>query len=187
MKYFKYLIFLILLAICIPSLTAQKYAAGASVMYNMQTESFGFGLRGSLYPNNNWSFVPQISLYPSFNPVHEYTLGLGLEYKFIRQRKVFFYLIGHGGYNRWMNYEESPMKDAKANNWNLEGGVGFSMYTCIRPFIEWRYNANFREAHFQVGLLYVFGCRSNTNPGRNGSIFGSRRAKAGSCSGFGNY
>jgi len=185
MRHTKCLILIVFLFFSSPILNAQKFAAGASVLYNLQSESIGFGIRGNIHPNNNWSYVPQISYYPSFNNVHEYTLGLGLEYKFIRRQKVFFYLLGHAGYNNWINYAESPMKDAKANNWNLEGGLGISMYTCIRPFLEWRYNAKFGEAHFQLGVLYVFGCKRNSNPGSNGSIFSKNRHK--SCPGYGNY
>lgn len=185
MKYLSKILFIIALSTMSTVAFSQKYAAGGSVMYNLQTESVGFGIRGNLYPNRKWSFVPQISYYPSFNLVHEYTLGLGIEYKIIRQRKFFFYLLGHGGYNKWINYEESPMKDAKPNNFNLEGGLGVSMYSCIRPFLECRYNANFREAHLQLGVLYVFGCRSNSNPGSNGSIFSKGRRQT--CPGYGNY
>lgn len=186
MRYFRGLLFLLYILLSL-TVSAQKYAAGGSVMYNLQTESVGFGARGILNPNRNWSYSLQISYHPSFNPVHEYNLGLGAEYKFMRQRKVFFYLLGHGGYNGWINYKESPMKDPKYSNWNVEGGVGASMWTCLRPFIEWRYNANFREAHFQLGLIYVFGCRCNTNPGSNSGFFGFGGPRKKGCSGYGNY
>lgn len=183
MKFYKKFVFLLILFIISGSAFAQKFAIGGSVMYNLQSESFGAGLRGSFFPNHTLSIVPQISYYPSFNKVNEYTLGLGLEYKIIRKRKFFFYLLAHGGYNSWTNYQESPMKGAEPNNWNFEGGAGVSMWRCLRPFLEYRYNAKFGETHLQLGLIYVFKCKSNSNPGR-GSWFKLFRKK-GNCPAYG--
>ena len=45
---------------------SQNVGVGADVMYNFQTESFGAGARVNFFPNNNLSFVPQISYYPGF-------------------------------------------------------------------------------------------------------------------------
>jgi hypothetical protein len=187
MKIFWRLFFILVFTLATKFSFAQKYAIGGSVMYNFQTESYGAGVRGVYHPNHVYSYNVQISYIPSFNKVHEYTLGLGLEYKFIRQRKFYFYLLGHGGYNGWIDYKESPMKDAKPNNWNLEGGAGFSTWGCLRPFVECRYNANFKECHVQVGIIYVFGCSRSTNPNTNTSFFGLGRHRGGSCPGYGNY
>ncbi len=147
------------------STNAQIVGAGGSLIYNPQTESVGFGLRAMIFPNKMYSIVPQFSYYPSFNKVHEFNLGLALEYKFWKRKSYYIYLLGHGGYDSWINYEESPMKDAKRNNWNLEGGIGISTWKCLRPFLEYRYNAKFMETNLQLGLLYVFNCSSKSNPG----------------------
>lgn len=148
-------------------INAQTIGAGGSLIYNPQTESAGFGLRAMIFPNKVYSIVPQFSYYPSFNKVHEFNIGLGLEYKFWKRKSYYIYVLGHGGYDSWINYEESPMKDAKRNNWNLEGGIGISTWRCLRPFFEYRYNTKFMETNAQLGLIYVFKCNSKYNPGAN--------------------
>ena len=137
---------------------AQNVGVGADVMYNFQTESLGFGARASIFPNGTLSFVPQLSYYPGFNKIHEYYLGLGLEYKVWKPQNFVFYLIGHGAYNNWLNYASSAMDGAKKTNWNLEGGLGVTTNKCLRPFLEYRYNLKFQETHLRLGLLYIFGC-----------------------------
>ncbi len=148
-------------------LSAQNFGIGADVMYNFQTESFGAGVRANFFPNNTLSIVPQFSYYPGFNKVHEYYLGLGLEYKIWRVKNFNFYLIGHGAYNNWINYNVSVLEGAKKGNWNLEGGIGVTTNKCLRPFLEYRYNVKFMETHLRLGLLYIFGCRSSSG-GRYG-------------------
>ena len=138
---------------------SQNVGVGADVMYNFQTESFGAGARVNFFPNNNLSFVPQFSYYPGFNKIHEYYLGLGLEYKILKLQTINFYAVAHGAYNSWINYSSSSMEGAKETNWNLEGGVGVTSYKCLRPFLEYRYNLKFQETHLRLGLLYVFGCK----------------------------
>lgn len=158
----KYIFFILIMSLSL-TCKSQKLGAGADVMYNFQTESVGAGVRVSVFPNNKLSFVPQVAYYFPFNKVSEYYLGLGLEYKFIQRDKVHFYAILHGAYNQWLNYEVSPMKGAHPNNWNLEGGIGVSTNTCLRPFLEYRYNIKFRETHLRLGFLYIFGCKSGAS------------------------
>lgn len=143
--------------------TAQNIGAGASAIYNFQTESFGAGIRASIFPNKRLSIVPQFSYFFPFNKINEYTLGLGLEYKFIKRNKINLYALVHGGYNSWISYKSSAYKDANPTNWNLEGGLGISTNTCLRPFLEYRYNVKFRETHLDLGFLYIFGCRKNSH------------------------
>ena len=137
---------------------AQKIGVGADVMYNFQTESYGAGVRVNIWPNHRLSFVPQASYYPGFNKIHEYYIGLGLEYKVFRLKNYNFYAIGHGAFNSWLNYNESSMKNAHLNNWNFEAGIGVTNDKCLRPFMEYRYNIKFMETHLRIGLLYIFGC-----------------------------
>lgn len=145
--------------LCISFLSeAQTLGVGADVMYNFQTESFGVGVRANIYPNHRLSFVPQASYYPGFNKIHEWYAGLGLEYKVFRANPFDFYLIGHGAYNSWLNYEVSSMDGAKRSNWNLEAGIGVTTNRCLRPFMEYRYNIKFLETHLRIGFLYIFGC-----------------------------
>lgn len=170
---FKRLIFTVLVLIfCSSKGNSQNVGVGADVMYNFQTESFGAGARANIFPNNRLSIVPQASYYFSFNKVEEYYVGLALEYKVIMRERVNLYVLGHGAYNNWLSYERSPMKGAKPNNWNGEAGIGISNNKCLRPFLEYRYNFNFKETHLRLGLLYIFGCS------------GGRTAKADRCAAY---
>lgn len=137
---------------------SQNFGIGADAMYNFQTESIGAGARASIFPNNKLSFVPQFSYYFPFNKIQEYYVGLAVEYKLIKINQFHLYVLGHGAYNSWLNYESSSLKGAQQTNWNLEGGAGISTSKCLRPFLEYRYNLKFRETHLRLGLLYVFGC-----------------------------
>ncbi len=152
---------LILFFYTLGSIKAQeKLAAGASVIYNFQTESLGAGIRATVFPNNKLSFTPQFSYFFPFNKVTEYYVGLAAEYKFLQTEKLNYYVLGHGAYNQWTNYNRSAMKDARPTNWNFEVGAGISTQHCLRPFLEYRYNFRFRETHLDLGFLYVFGCKS---------------------------
>jgi hypothetical protein len=142
------------------SVTAQKIGVGADMMYNFQSEGFGSGARVSFFPNNTLSIVPEFSYYFKFNKVNEYYAGAALEYKIIKRKKIFGYLILHGAYNKWISYKESPMLNPKPNNWDLEGGGGISGTKCWRPFLEYRYNIRFRETHLRLGILYIWGCKA---------------------------
>lgn len=143
----------------------QNFGLGVSAMYNFQTESVGFGLRGNIYPNKTISYVPQISYYPGIGPISELTIGCGVEYKFYKIRSFTFYSLAHAGYNRWMNPNPTVMENAKPNNWNLEAGLGVTTNKCLRPFLEYRYNIKFMETHLQLGLLYIFGCKGGKKKG----------------------
>ena len=159
---------ILLIVLLLPLLaSSQNIGIGADAMYNFQTQSIGAGARVNFFPNRRLSIVPQFCYYFPFNKINEYDIGLGLEYKFIRRERVNFYAIVHGAYNDWLNYEASPMKGAKPNNWDFEGGVGVSTNTCLRPFLEYRYNLKFEEAHLRLGILYIFGCRNGGGGGHN--------------------
>ena len=140
---------------------SQTIGAGASAIYNIQTESFGAGARVTVFPNSRISLTPQFSYFFPFNKINEYTIGLGLEGKFIKHENINLYAVLHGGYNSWINYKSSGLKDAKTTNWNFEGGIGISTNTCLRPFLEYRYNLKFRETHLNLGFIFIFGCRNN--------------------------
>lgn len=154
---YKFIIVFFIASNCF-QLKSQNFGAGVSGMYNFQTESFGAGVRGSIFPNKRFSYVPQFSYF--FGPkIKEYTIGLGIEGKFIKRDKINVYGLLHAGFNSWVNYKSSPLKGAKPNNFNFEGGLGISTNTCLRPFIEYRYNVKFKETHLDLGFLYIFGCR----------------------------
>ncbi len=146
---------------------SQNIGVGASGVYNIQTESIGFGGRVNFFPNNTISIVPQITYYPGFSKITEYLVGLGVEYKIIRGNTFNYYLMAHGGYNNWTNADSSPMEGAQVGNWNLEGGIGITTNRCLRPFLEYRYNSKFLESHLQLGILFLFNCKGSGNNAGN--------------------
>lgn len=176
--------FAILITLISFSASAQNFGLGGSIMYNFQSEGFGLGVRGNIFPNSKLSYVPQIAYYPGIGfsdiKVREYIFGLGLEYKLIQGNRLTYYLIAHGGYNSWSNPEESSLENAQTANWNIDLGGGITTNTCLRPFLEYRYNIKFQETHLQFGLLYIFGC----NDGGNGYRDTRRVRNASSCTGF---
>jgi hypothetical protein len=127
---------------------------GFSGIYNFQTESFGIGGRTILREKKLIQISPQISYFLPVNKIHEFTLGASAQYKFFKRKKIQAYTLVHVGYNRWINYESSFMKDARLNNWNTEVGVGVILGKKIKPFVEWRYNARHQEASLHVGLMF---------------------------------
>ena len=171
-------LFILPFILLIPLLVkSQNIGIGADAQYNFQTESIGAGARVNFFPNKRLSIVPQFSYYFAFNKVNEYYAGLGLEFKVIRTERFNIYALAHGAYNSWLNYEVSPMKNAKPNNWNLEGGIGITTNTCLRPFLEYRYNTKFLETHLRLGVLYVLGCKGNGGGGCRGKKKSEYRAK----------
>lgn len=144
----------------------QNFGGGVSALYNIQSESFGGGARFSIFPDKTVSFVPQFS-YFFVGPVSEWTVGLGAEFKVMRNKYNDIYLLTHSGYNNWGNPENSALEGAKTANVNFEVGAGIVGINCLRPFLEYRYNARFQESHVQLGLLYIFGCKKNTAGYRN--------------------
>ncbi len=127
---------------------------GFSGIYNFQTESFGLGGRTILREKKLIQISPQLSYFLPANKIHEWTLGASAQYKFFKRKKIQSYTLVHVGYNRWINYESSFMKDARLNNWNTEVGVGVILGKKIKPFVEWRYNARHQEASLYVGLMF---------------------------------
>ena len=131
-----------------------QVAGGFTGIYNFQTESFGIGARLLFPANKKIQFSPQFSYFLPGSNIHEWTAGVAVNYRFFELRKIQTYTLAHLGFNRWMNFEDSPAIDAKLNNWNGELGFGVVMGKNTRPFIEWRYNTRHREALIHVGLLF---------------------------------
>ncbi len=165
----KYLIIIFLSLSFVFHAKAGGIGIGLSAMYNLQTESFGAGFRLNLKPSSTFRLIPQVAYYPSFNKIHEYYAGLGLELNIFKIKSYSFYLLAHGAYNGWLNVETSLMKDAQYGNWASEGGAGIVKNTgCWRPFSEFRYNGNWKETNFRIGIMYVFGGCNKRGVGNNG-------------------
>lgn len=140
-------------------LQAQSAALGGEAIYNIQTSSYGAGLRVEL-PYKYFSIVPQVSYYPAFNKVTEFYAGASLHLNVIKTKRWTGYGILHGGYNGWINYQNSAVKNAKFSNWDAEAGAGVKLNRCLYPFLECRYNAKWRETNVRLGIAYTFGCKS---------------------------
>jgi hypothetical protein len=153
------------------SISCFSQSIGACIVGNPQTESIGIGLRFEK-PYSYVSIVPQFSYYPFFNKVSEYYLGASLHINIIENSSARIYGIINGSYNSWMNYSESPMKNAKETNWGAEFGAGIVGQSCITPFAEYRYNLKWHETNFRIGILLDLDCGS----GAAGYHAGSRNA-----------
>lgn len=140
-------------------LLPQNTAIGIAAVLNPQTESIGANLRFS-YKINSIYFVPQVTYYFPFNKIHEYYIGLSIHRDMVFYKKFVLYVVIHGGYNGWINYQNSAIKNAKYSNWDLEGGGGIKTTHCLFPFIEYRYNIKWKETNLNSGIMYKFGCKS---------------------------
>jgi hypothetical protein len=143
-------------------LYSQKFGLGLEAIYNFQTNSFAPGIRGE-FVKGQISIVPQIAYYPGFNKVSEFYAGASLHCNIMSYGTYTLYAILHGSYNGWINYESSPMDNAKFSNWCLEGGLGLKTSKCIRPFLEFRYNVKWKEANLRLGVMYFFNCKDKKN------------------------
>jgi len=149
-------------AIAIKPIKAQN-GIGGGLIYNFQAENFGIGLRGE-FPLKNIKFldglslVPQASYFPWFQTVSEFYIGSAVHLGFFSLKKWRFYGLINLSYNGWINYDDSGKDNARFSNMGIEGGLGITRSTCWRPFLEFRYNALFREANVQLGLIYTIKC-----------------------------
>ncbi len=169
---FSAILFFTLFILSGSDLYSQNFGLGLEAIYNFQTQSLGAGLRGEII-KNEISIVPQIAYYPSFNKVSEFYAGASLHINIISYGTYTLYVILHGSYNGWFNYENSPMAKAKFSNWCAEGGLGLKTSKCLRPFMEFRYNVKWKEANIRLGVIYIFNCKDKGGK--------SRKKKAVSC------
>ncbi len=179
LKVLKKLFIIIFFLLGLKIVNAQTFGLGASAIYNFQTESFGGGIRAE-FPMGDFSIVPQIAYYPGFNKIHEYYLGIGLHQNLFHIKSWTFYALLQGAYNGWINYEVSPMDDAKYSNWDFEGGIGVKTSRCFRPFLEYRYNLKWKETNLQLGFMYFFHCKN----GRRYGSGGGGRSRSGHCNAY---
>ncbi len=170
MSYKKVYSLLIILLLSLNGALAQRGSTGGggwgiapSIAYNPQTKSVAVGFRLNIKPSQNLRFVPQALYYPafSFNKIHEYHIGLGVEYTVFKNKIVNLYPLLNVGYNAWLNTDDSDMKDAKSGTYLLELGAGISFtQSSVRPFLETRYNIKWKETSVHIGLLFVLGGNS---------------------------
>lgn len=149
--------------ITVNALTPPQNGIGGSLIYNFQTSSIGLGLRAE-YPLESIDFldgmslVPQASYFPWFNDISEFYIGTSVHLGLYTLNKWRFYGLVNLSYNGWINYDDSGSRNARFSNLGIEGGLGITMKRCVRPFLELRYNAWWREANIQLGLIYTIKC-----------------------------
>jgi hypothetical protein len=142
----------------------QNRAVGGGLIYNLQTKSFGIDARAE-YPVESISLLegltvsPQLSYYPWFNRIHEFYLGSSVHLGVYSVKNWKFYGLTTLSYNGWINYNNSNINNAKFSNLGFELGAGVTTNSCIRPFLEYRYNLKWREASLRIGLLYTINCK----------------------------
>ena len=145
------------------NLFSQKKGYGGSLMYNLQTKSFGIGLRGE-YPIEQISLLeglvlaPQVAYYPSFNKIHEFYIGSSIHLGVYKIQKWKIYALTNISYNGWINHKNSGADNAKFSNIGFELGAGITGTSCTRPFFEYRYNVKWKEANLRLGIIHTFNC-----------------------------
>ena len=138
----------------LPTIAFSQIEWGATGIYNLQSESFGSGVRCVLRSQKKIQIVPQASYFFAFNKVHEWTIGAAINAELLKNGKWNVFSILHSGFNQWLSYQNSSLKNAKLNNWNAEIGAGLSRGRSLKIILEWRYNVKFKEAHAQLGVLF---------------------------------
>ena len=142
---------------------SQEYQVGGGAIFNLKNSGFGFGVRAefpiqSIDLLEGFSVVPQVSYFPGFNEVSEFTIGSSLHLGVYAIEKWVFYGLANISYKGWINHEESSDPNAKFSNLVLDGGVGVTRNTCWRPFLELRLNAIGFEPSIWLGILYTINC-----------------------------
>lgn len=151
--------FLIISICLITTHFSYSQSIGGALTGNIQTESLGIELR-AVVPISYISITPQVTYYPFFNKVSEIYAGIGIQAPIVSIRSSYLYALGHVSYDAWLNYTQSPMKDAKLHNIAGEVGLGIVSDRCLNPFAEYRYNVIFREANIRIGILLDLSCNS---------------------------
>ncbi len=147
---------------------AQKIGLGASGAYNFQNKGFAYGFRVHYQMTPHWAIVPQYTRYMSSNPVFEYYMGANLHYT-LTPNPPRIYLIAGLSYNNWYNYTAYHNDRSKQNNLAEEVGAGLQFgRCCFRPFLEFRYNANWGEGAVHLGFVYFFGKCCDKRKGGSG-------------------
>ena len=144
---------------------SQNNRMGGSVVYNLHTKGLGLGIRGEIPINrisllNGISIVPQLTYFPSYNPIHEFYLGSGVHLGVYSIERWSFYALTNISYNGWINNDDAEYREGKFSNLGIEAGLGVSrkVKKCLHPFFEFRYNFRWNEITMGLGLMYTLKC-----------------------------
>jgi hypothetical protein len=147
----------------IKEVASQQKGIGGALIYNFQTQSLGIDIR-SEFPIKKVKFLegltvaPQLAYFPWFNKVSEFYIGSSFHLGVYSLGNWVFYGLANISYNGWLNYNKSAMSNAKFSNLGIDGGVGVTNKSCLRPFMELRYNLKWKECGLRLGLIYSLKC-----------------------------
>ena len=142
---------------------SQEYRLGGSAIYNVSNKGIGIGARVEFPIKrvdllDGLSVVPQVFYFPSFNKNTESYVGASVHLGLVSINNWSLYTLGNISYRQWINYQDSNDSTARFSNISLEGGVGITRKTCVRPFLELRMNFVAMEPMLRIGFLYTFNC-----------------------------
>jgi hypothetical protein len=136
-----------------PFSTAIGY--GPELIYNLPLSEIGIGARVHIPISNHIFVSPQLNYFIPIGQIHELNLNLHASYLFNPWSKYGLYLTAGPYFNYWINYKQSGYAKAKPFNFAAElGGGAMKNMGCMRPFLEWRYNAKWSESNVRIGLIY---------------------------------
>ncbi len=135
-----------------------KSQMGVGGFHNFQTESQAIEVRYKQFITPVISVTPRFSYYLPGNPIIEYYAGIDMNYHFNMNRKLQPYVFAGGYYNRWINFEQYGVSVKKKNNLLAELGCGMVLNIgCrLKPYVEWRYNTQWKEGSIGAGFLISF-------------------------------
>lgn len=153
--------FILLVLVCsgrYAPVTAGDIGYGGSVIYNFQAEGFGADLRVKIPVYTRLYVVPEVSYFPAFDPYHEYFAGLAFHYELLKLGNYYLYPVAGAYYNHWINADDFAPGQKKQQNFSPQAGAGLVRARgCIRPFIENRYDFNWKEDNLRIGILFYPG------------------------------
>lgn len=163
MKYIKIkTVFIIFTLLACTNVFSQDYSLGGSIVYNFKTNGLGLDLRAE-FPIERIELlegvciVPQFSFFPSFNKVTDFHIGSSVHLAVYKYRKWIFYTLINASFRAW-KIQNDTENGTKYSNVAIEGGIGITRHTCLRPFLEFRINAVGVEPNIRFGFLYTFNC-----------------------------
>lgn len=136
---------------------------GIGVYDNFQNKGIAIDARAKIHLFNNFFISPCVSYYPPFNNIHEIYGGGDLDYNLPSYKFLTPYLYLGGYYDDWINSSDFQNPKAKRNSVLLEGGLGVIFnIKCFHPYIEYRYDTDWKEGSIGIGILFNFKCMFNS-------------------------
>ena len=148
-----------------PRNTGRNNKAGGALLYNFNTRGLGVDLRAE-FPINRLdlleglSIVPQISYYPWFNSVSEFTAGTDVHLGVYAIDRWWFYTLANVSYNGFINHQDNDIREGDFSNLGIDAGAGVSckLLKCLHPFFEFRYTITWSDFGARAGVMVDLNC-----------------------------